>query len=593
MPAPDRVTVTPKDTGSALVNPDMGWTMHFYSNVPANYGSKLEPSDTLDDFPGLSTVYLRVPWAFIEPEEGEFNWALLDTPAQRWIAKGKRVAFRITCSENWADFATPDWVRKAGAKVVPYTWPKGPDPKGPRWDPDFADPIFLEKLDRFLAAMGARYDGSPNVAFIDVGTYGMWGEGHTFGSSRIPEDRADPIVRKHIDLHVKHFPRTLLCISDDVVGPQKPGRHFPLLDYALSKGVSLRDDSILVQPPPHSWYHAEMAQEFWPKLPVILEHEHYGGSKERGAWGDGSLLLKAVEDYHASYMSIHWWPRTELEENRALIERINRRMGYRLQLRELTWPKNIAAGKRFTVVSKWANAGVAPCYPGGFMALTLKDPKGGLVSVLSDESLNMRALAVGPPDQAPVTTRESSFLAGHVAPALKPGAYDVCISVGRRDGTPAIALPLEGDDGQRRYRVGTLDVTGDYAVKAGALEKQGGKWLLPLTWTIHRPLPANVTPFCHFESDAKIAFQGGPEPDGPRADLAKPGTVKLGCVFDPPQEARGKSFAVRVGLWLPDRLGKADERLMPDAGENDKRVLLGQLNVAPDGEVSLAPRAAP
>ena len=118
---PDRVVVKPQDTGVALVNPDMGWTLMFYSNIPQNYGSKLEPSDTVDDWPGLAVVYLRIPWAFVEPEEGRFNWALLDTPAQRWIAKGKRVAFRITCSENWADFATPDWVRKAGAKVVPYT----------------------------------------------------------------------------------------------------------------------------------------------------------------------------------------------------------------------------------------------------------------------------------------------------------------------------------------------------------------------------------------------------------------------------------------------------------------------------------------
>jgi len=84
-----------------------------------------------------------------------------------------------------------------------------------------------------------------------------------------------------------------------------------------------------------------MAQEFWPCWPVILEHEHYGGSKARGAWGDGHLLLKAVEDYHASYLSIHWWPRGELAENRALIERINRRLGYRLQLRELSWPREV------------------------------------------------------------------------------------------------------------------------------------------------------------------------------------------------------------------------------------------------------------
>ncbi|HYG36269.1 MAG TPA: beta-galactosidase, partial [Clostridia bacterium] len=205
-------SVRPEDTGVALVNPDMGWTMHFYSNIPQNYGSKLEPSDTLEDFPGISTVYLRVPWAFLQPEEGRFNWALLDTPAQRWIAKGKRVAFRITCSENWIPYATPEWVRKAGAKGYFYEFGKGRTEQGTTWDPDFGDPVFLDKLERFLAAMAARYDGNPNVAFIDIGSYGMWGEGHTHMSSQVPESETFAILKQHIDLHVKHFQRTLLCI---------------------------------------------------------------------------------------------------------------------------------------------------------------------------------------------------------------------------------------------------------------------------------------------------------------------------------------------------------------------------------------------
>ena len=108
--------VTPIDSGRALINPRMGWPMHFYSNIIDNYGSKLEPVDTLDDFPGLSTVYLRLPWSFIEQEEGLFNWEILDTPAQRWIDKGKKVAFRISASESWMRWATPEWVAKAGAK---------------------------------------------------------------------------------------------------------------------------------------------------------------------------------------------------------------------------------------------------------------------------------------------------------------------------------------------------------------------------------------------------------------------------------------------------------------------------------------------
>jgi len=451
--AEESVTVNTQDTGLALMNPGMGWTMHFYSNVPTNYGSKLSPADTLDDFPGLSTVYLRLPWAYLEPEEGKFNWAILDTPAQRWIAKGKCVALRLTCSENWMKYATPEWVKNAGAKGTCYEFNKGRVAQSNTWDPFFDDPVYLKKLDAFLAALARRYDGNPNVEFIDVGTYGMWGEGHTFMSSK---QEGIEIQKLHIDLHLKHFKKTLLCISDDFAGHNKPGWNFPITDYALSRGVTLRDDSILVQPPPHSWYHAEMAQAFWPRFPVILEHEHYAGSKKRGAWS-GELLLKAVEDYHASFMSIHGQPRPILTENRETIDKINQRMGYRLQPLEVTWPQTVEIGKAsFKVKWTWANKGVAPCYPGGFPCLTLKDAEGGIVSVLTDESLNMRSLKVGPSGAAPVTMLVSEFTIGLVAPTTKPGTYDLFISVGMRDGTPRIALPLTGDDGQHRYRLGTV-----------------------------------------------------------------------------------------------------------------------------------------
>jgi len=453
-------SVEPADHGQALVNPQMGWTMHFYSNIITNYGSKLEPQDTLDDFPGLSCAYLRVPWSFLEPQEGQFNWSLLDTPAQRWIDKGKQIALRISSTESWMRWATPEWVHAAGAKGYNFKVGKGVDPNGPFWEPDYKDPVFLGKLDNFLAALAKRYDGNPNVAFIDIGSFGVWGEGHSWASSKLPFD--DEARKIHVDLYCKHFKKTLLAISDDFAGPSEPGRHFPITDYALSKGVTLRDDSICVQPPPKSWFHAEMAQEFWPKLPVILEHEHYGPSKKRNAWGDGSLLLKAVEEYHASYMSIHWWPRILLDENRDIIEKINRRMGYRIQLKKATFPAKIHLGGSFVVTSEWSNAGVAPCYPGGFIAFTLKNEQGGIVAAFCDESFNVRDLPVGPPGEAPARTIRSTFAVAMktygYSPNTQPGTCDLYVSVGMHDGTPVIALPYENDDGHRRYKLGTIQL---------------------------------------------------------------------------------------------------------------------------------------
>jgi hypothetical protein len=460
-----RVTVQPKDTGEALINPGMGWTLHFYSNLIENYGSQLDASDTLDEWPGLSVIYLRVPWSFLEPTEGEFNWALFDTPAQRWIAKGKKIAMRVTCCESWLRDATPKWVQDAGAKGIEFEEGKGAIAGGALWEPDYQDPIFLAKLENFLTAMARRYDGNPNVAFVDVGSFGMWGEAHTVFSSKVSEAKTLEIVKLHIDLHSKHFKRTLLAISDDAAGATKPGTHLPATDYALLQGVTIRDDSILVSMKV-PWYHADLAQAFWPRLPVILEHEHFGGIKSRNKWS-GDTLLAAVEAYHASYMSIHGWPREVLDEWRDAITRINRRLGYRIQLQEITWPEEVRLGEPFLVETTWANTGVAPLYGGGFWSLTLRDQKGGLASAHVDENLDFRNLRPATTNEVFVQRLTSRFIVAlefsglkrpHTPPT-KPGLYDVYVSVGTRDGTPQVALPLAGPDGQRRYKVGQIRLT--------------------------------------------------------------------------------------------------------------------------------------
>jgi hypothetical protein len=450
--APARVTVRPADDGRALVNPGMGFVLHYYDNSLERYGSRLDPSDALEDWPGLSTVYLRLAWSYLEPGEGRFDWALVDGPAERWVARGKKIAFRFSASEGEPGVGTPAWVRAAGAKGYSFEGGKGvvPEAPGRPWEPDFDDPVFLAKLDRFLAAAAARYDGDPDVAFVDVGSFGIWGEGHTFWSTK--RSYSAETVLRHVELWRKHFRRTLLAANDDF---SDHGRGDGWIARALELGLTLRDDSILVERPPLAYRSAAKAQRFWPTAPVILESEHYGGSVERGAWGDGSLYLQAVEDYHASYASIHWWPREFLAANRGFVERTNRRLGYRLQLLEASWPEAARPGSPWSFASRWRNAGVAPCLPGGHPAVTLKDARGGIAAVLVDPGLDVRTLPVGPPGAAPAVAVESSF---RLPASVKPGTYDVFVSIGSATGTPAIALPHDGDDGQRRVRLGAVRV---------------------------------------------------------------------------------------------------------------------------------------
>ena len=459
-PIPTETNIfSPTDHGKALVNPGMGWVLHFYDNSISNYGSRLEPSDTADYFPGLSTVYLRTPWSFIEPQKNKFAWESLDTPAQRWIDKGMKVAFRISATESWMYYATPKWVFDEGAV--------GHDVENRLLEPEYDDPVFLEYVDRFVAAMADRYDGNPNIAFVDIGHFGMWGEGHTEFTTPIHGITwGDETMKKHIDIYCRHFKKTLLSVSDDYVGEDVHGiDRYPITDYAFSRGVTMRDDSILVLKSPDHWFHAGMAQLFWPTLPVIVESEHYGPSAQRGAW-NGDLLVKSVEDFHASFMSIHWWPDEFLEKNKSFIDRINRRLGYRLQLSRLECPKKVRLGETFHVRWEWRNVGVAPCYNGGHPCITLKDEKGGIVSVMVDDQLNVKTLPIDKPDQATPAVHSSSFTIAYSASdrsknyfrVCNPGTYDLFVSVGQKDGTPLYELPYGDSDGKKRYKMGTITV---------------------------------------------------------------------------------------------------------------------------------------
>ncbi|UKI32240.1 MAG: DUF4832 domain-containing protein [Lentisphaeria bacterium] len=300
---------------------------------------------------------------------GKFTWNVVDAPAQRWIARGKKIALRfVTSGTGELEYATPKWVFDAGAKKI-IVRKNGIDSREVIQD----DPVFLAKLENFLRAAAKRYNGNPDVAFLDV-AFGTWGEGHTLNSLKLsPEENARQ-ARIHALLYRKHFPDTLLAISDDVIGPTTPGKDFPLMKELRELGITLRDDSVLCTRP--ATYHGELAQNYWPTMPVVLEHEHLAEAATKKMTWSNFLLLKTIEKYHASYLSIHDWPDSEKRILGPYLDRINRRLGYRIRPVRIDYPAEIEPGKPFSFRTVIGNAGVAPCYPGGFPAFTLKDKKG-------------------------------------------------------------------------------------------------------------------------------------------------------------------------------------------------------------------------
>lgn len=488
-------TVRPKITDETLINPEMGWCFYKYSNRLWAYGINVPNEDTLDWFPGCSTVYLRVLWNDIEPEEGAFRWDVFDSLAQNWIAKGKKIAFRIICC-NQTETATPQFVRDAGAKGWWFEYKTDTSPTGklpPRWEPKYDDPVFLEKLTNFIRAFARRYDGDPSVAFVDVGSYGIYGEGHHWQTTQQPlhkpENRAEfmRLAKIHLDLWRKWMPNTFLVVSDDLGGAWKADEDDDMMQYCREIGVGFRDDSIFCFPPPGTqpncpfayWAHDGWARKFAPKWPVIVETGHAPYLQDTPKW-DEDAYVKCVEAYQCSYMSIHDFPDVHLKKSRAAIDRINKILGYRFELREVTYPAEVKTGEKVEIASTWVNVGVAPKTKSVALTWTLLNADGSVAWCVTDNTFNFMSLdpklkgvekpqtvktpcrfgftkRVPEPDNCVTWARAAGRDLPDTIRMLKPGTYTLAVSVGTWQGTPEIALPLEGGR-DRRYPIGKIEV---------------------------------------------------------------------------------------------------------------------------------------
>jgi hypothetical protein len=352
------------DSTRVCNNPHKGWCVHFYDNTIQNYGNRLAGNDSLQDFPGLNDIYLRLAWSYIQPEEGRYNWEVIDSIINRWVQWGHTISFRITCKETDMVYATPEWVRKAGAKGK---FIEHPDLDLKAWAPDYGDPVFLKKLENFHKAFAARYDGKPWIEYIDIGSIGEWGEGHTAFSGW--NDIPPYVVKKHIDMYKRCYKKSVLIISDDFIGQRDTddGSDYEIYRYCIASGLGFRDDSGNVE-----WYKKlgfgpscirtpEIFSKVYKTIPVVLESDHYGDASENGMWGNGSGFEKAIRETHASIIGFHYYPREWLKENYNLACHLANLCGYWYFPKFALMPDTIRkSSTRNYVRLTWENHGVAP-----------------------------------------------------------------------------------------------------------------------------------------------------------------------------------------------------------------------------------------
>ena len=108
--------------------------------------------------------------------------------------------------------------------------------------------------------------------------------------------------------------------------------------------------------------------------PTVYDRAHIGNARPVIVFDVLFRLLRHVygED-HVTYVNNKSAPIPEGE--RSQVERLLRRIGYRLVLRSLKHPPSVRAGSWMAVRMRWENAGVAPPYADYRLAFRLSAKK--------------------------------------------------------------------------------------------------------------------------------------------------------------------------------------------------------------------------
>jgi hypothetical protein len=424
------VEVRFREVDTLLDNPGQGWM------------SQQRHPDPEPRFP-CSVVYIRFNWADAEPEEGRYHWSLIDDVIGAWQRRGAAVALRVmTCNAHRRGYYTsPKWLFDAGCRGFEYV-AGGDDPTSggeriPRLEPDYADPIYLEKHGAFLQALGERYDGRPEIEFLDIGSYGIWGEWHT-------RNPAPARVRRQIvDLYLSAFRQTpLVFMSDDA----------ELLPYALAHGTGFRRDGVGSPWHEDNWIgslkYAGITGmvDTWKRAPIVFEwFGTYDYLESRGWSFDAAVDFMLRNHVTLINDNLGRVPPQAM----PLLEKLARLAGARFVLRELAHAGSVSRGASLPLRMNWANVGVGRLNRPHALRLFLLDATGRPVLATDAKA--------DPRDWLPGEHSVVELL--HVPQELAAGRYAVAVMLADPRGQRRpFRLAIEAPEKEGRYELSVLNV---------------------------------------------------------------------------------------------------------------------------------------
>lgn len=421
------ITVRPKESNETLINPGRGFASSFRFNDEMQ--GVLHPHCTVAQF----SFY----WDELEPVDGEINFGFLDSLLSRARINGQKLNFRVMCQNGRV--GVPQWLRDEGLKGHPY-------PDGSGWQPEYDDPLFLEKHSRLIRSLAERYDGHPDIDCIDIASLGRWGEWHTWETGDTMPSKV--LQQKITDLYLESFRTTPLVMQ---IGGGE------MLARAVKGGAGWRADCFGdMGEDSAQWSHmrsfyqqaldAADASLAWKNGPVVFEScwtmQHW---YDKG-WDIDYILSEALR-WHGSVWSNkseaipeQWWPK---------IVEFEKKMGYRFTVRQFVYPSRSGPGDDFTCRLEIENTGVAPCYHNFPPTLKLESSKNGYAVCLRSET----DIKSWMPGLSEVEIRLA--IPGNIL----NGSYVLSLALlDTLTGNPAIHLANEGIDDHGWLNLGQIEI---------------------------------------------------------------------------------------------------------------------------------------
>jgi hypothetical protein len=436
------------DRTSLIRNPGMGWGLYIeeFENPipdPVAYWTRMNESAAK-----ASHLYIRVPWAAVEPTQGNFFWET-DTALRRHVQeatrRGLKVAFRITyhSGNSWRQ-ATPQWVFDAGA--VGY--------QGANSDSDFLSPrpqnaVFQAKYGAMVAALGKQYNDPSITSFVDGTGLGLWGENHS--EDFLTEAERDQVYRWATTIYSTAFNKVLVGLQygENTYGYTRQN------EAIRDRGYMIRRDSLGCA----QWLdEGDKAKilEHWPAVPFYGENCYHHVVSNPGWWrGDGftslreafTAVLDDAKELHANTLDLRIEEDAEawVNDHPDLVQDFILNGGYRFEPSQMTLPSSMDASSGTAVTAKWRNQAVGrlpnnlPQYGGKYrLAYALLDRTTGRPVYKTIDTADPGTWLKG-------TTYTTSVM---FAPnAVPKGTYDFAFAIVNRDNCarpevkPAITTP--------------------------------------------------------------------------------------------------------------------------------------------------------